>query len=66
MRWTRYEDGEVRERSAFLWWPKEIAGESRWLERARWTEQYLVKMCPPGVDWEPISWVTDESIGRRG
>ena len=33
--------GEHRSVSGFLWTPKTIGDETRWLERASWTEQYV-------------------------
>lgn len=42
MRWNAElpEVGETRKRRKFLWWPKTINGETRWLEVARWEEVY--------------------------
>lgn len=41
MRWTHEpppKKGDIRTRSGFLWWPKTIAGQTRWLERATWMQ----------------------------
>lgn len=41
MRWRaepKPKDGEERVISAFLWWPRTIGGETRWLETASWRQ----------------------------
>jgi len=49
--------GDKRERIAFLLLPMEISGERRWLEIARWEEEY--RYGPPyGIGyWERIAWL---------
>ena len=43
-----------RTKRAFLWFPKKIGGETRWLETASWKERYL-----PTHHYsdDPSSWV---------
>lgn len=71
MRW-RHNDfqpqlGDERVRWAWLWLPKRICGETRWMERACWREKYvegidfspgLCPMLPPPkvCFWTPLSW----------
>ncbi len=60
-------DGSIRYRSMFLLWPKKIGHVTRWLEFARWSEQYkwwrkeYSEIRGYWVDqrhfkWEPIQW----------
>ena len=48
--------------SGFLFFPKTINGETRWLEYASWIER-LCRMYQPffeteeGIDWIPKRWV---------
>lgn len=56
--------GDVRTKSRFLWFPKRIGNEMRWLERATWTEEaYLGTAFAGGraipnaiLRWKPIWW----------
>lgn len=44
MRWNSAHDpecGDIRHRTAFLWWPRCIDNEWRWWERATWTEKWF-------------------------
>lgn len=46
--------GQIRRRKGFLFFPKEIGGEIRWLEYAHWIEEF-----DPGYPmnmWNPIRW----------
>jgi hypothetical protein len=45
--------GDTREVRAFLWLPKRINGETRWLERAVWEESYIRLLMS---DWVFIGW----------
>ena len=56
----------------FLWWPKTIAGERRWLRRARWIEKRRLRLKREPEDhwqhlhlvveeWEPVAW-TNASV----
>lgn len=59
-------DGEIRTVSAFLWLPKTIGDETRFLERARWTEKYYPGMWLTTCDyylegnWKSLCWLPDE------
>jgi hypothetical protein len=44
-------DGDRRVRKGFLWLPKTIENQRRWLERAKWVEEYDM------VHWVPVCWV---------
>lgn len=44
---------ESRTRSGFLWLPKQIDYETRWLERATWKEVY----CPSLIKWLGTTWL---------
>lgn len=64
--------GTKRERVKFLWFPKIIDGEMRWLEKTKWDEEAVfnirnVGFYPSGYQpqptektihykWEPICW----------
>lgn len=73
MRWTKPKpptEGECRLRRAFLWFPKTIDRETRWLERATWTEKAIRRrmVFPPpreirgysprfySIEWTPWGW----------
>jgi hypothetical protein len=53
MRWRRPKRGDKRVRRKFLWFPLELDGETRWLERASWDEEYGTTM------WFPLRWVEE-------
>lgn len=70
MRWTtKWKDpnpylGDIRIRKGFLFFPKKIDTETRWLEYARWVEE-LCEVRKPGTPkrptryvraWVPIRW----------
>jgi hypothetical protein len=61
MRWTDPKEGDTRVRSGFLFFPKTINGEERWLEWARWEERYEVwtEMWAVDSGWVPIAWLSD-------
>jgi hypothetical protein len=57
--WPR--NTSTRVRSGFLWFPKEIEMETRWLERATWVEEcvhyiYVRTGKKASYKWEPIRW----------
>lgn len=56
MKWytTPLQAGETREKQGFLLLPKTIMGITRWLERAKWTEQLL---WWKRWKWEGIEWI---------
>jgi len=51
-----WNDGDTWERSAFLWFPKKIDHEWRWLERANWVEEFHI-YYDGGADFEPVKWL---------
>ena len=58
MRWNSKNPypNSVRLRIKFLFWPKDIDGEVRWLEKAGWNEEFVE--CNHGPNfWAPIRWV---------
>ena len=65
MRWTpevrTTPYGTMRDQSGFLWFPKCLGGEWRWLERASWTQRWsrgwIGTVHAPG---SPSSWVSVE------
>ena len=63
MRWVRPTDGAVRYKTAFLWYPKTIGVETRWLERARWRECFKVDSFG-GARWREDAWLEPERVAR--
>lgn len=51
-------DGDRRTVERFLWFPKTLENERRWLERARWEERYLVGSF--GRYWIAKRWLEGE------
>ena len=41
MRWNKPEFGEKRIVKGFLWFPKQINNDVRWLEKAKWEQVYV-------------------------
>lgn len=65
MRWnvrkkTADEYGDDRERHGFLFWPKTIDGETRWLERASWLEYFGEKLADDELETAPGVQVSEE------
>jgi hypothetical protein len=59
MRWKekpRFNNGDRRLRTAFLFFPKTINGETRWLETASWIEKYFMWEDFPRL---PHEWVRE-------
>lgn len=59
------DEGTRRSRSGFLFLPKGIAGEVRWLERATWIEEVCYWYGPHsgryrGWTWESIQWTEED------
>jgi len=57
MRWkwpSRPRPGDERERNKFLLLPRRIAGETRWLERAKWLEYHN------GFGWMGLCWAPED------
>lgn len=64
MRWgvNKLKNGEVRESNGFLFLPKKINGETRWLEFARWKEMVNFRYDTSGAvrfHWQAFSWIDD-------
>jgi len=58
MKWTEKSgpnQGDIRTKRQFLFWPKFVYGEWRWLELATWTERY--KSSYDGMYWDEIEWI---------
>ena len=54
VRWTEHKPGEIRRQGGFLWFPRQIGLECRWLEYAEWAQEYSGK----GDDWgDTGSWI---------
>ncbi len=51
MRWKRPGKRDIRIKRRFLWWPKEINGQMRWLERASFSQEYYGPLCWFDKDW---------------
>lgn len=61
MRWKvtppiKHSVGQERSVTRFLWLPKTIGFETRWLETASWRESYIANIDGPNF-WEPIEWL---------
>lgn len=67
MRWKRLRpaDGTTRERRAFLWRPKTIGGETRWLETAQWEEKCYVFDSRLTGKYDHHSWKTIRWLGGQ-
>lgn len=50
--------GTTRRKFGFLWLPKTINNQIRWLEWAHWSEKYTTHTTCVGTvsQWLPISW----------
>jgi hypothetical protein len=60
MRWVKPEYGDTRDREGFLFLPKRIGLETRWLEKASWEEEYYKNYTECGYrygTWEPTRWL---------
>lgn len=67
--------GTRRERKGFLWLPRIIGEETRWLERARWQERYVrwadVLPSSPvvgallGCCWITEKWLNDDQTSEE-
>lgn len=71
MRWKQPLEGQRDVRRSFLWWPKTIDGETRWLERASWvvewvqshTGRYGEPVLQPKVrSWDHSSMLDDDQF----
>lgn len=61
-------EGDTRTRTGFLWLPKKLSGEWRWLERATWKQvcMKLTMLVPEGGGYSPgqyiLKWVSTEWV----
>lgn len=60
MRWNKPKLGDGRIVKGFLWFPKEINNEVRWLEKAEWKQVYFLGY------WNDREWLdtTDKITGK--
>lgn len=49
--------GDKRERTGFLYLPKTIGLETRWLEFASWREEYFPTGYVGDSAWYPFEWL---------
>lgn len=61
MRWNtpQYALGSNRARFSFLFFPKTIGGETRWLEFARWGEEVVRGKLTGLLYWRETGWLQD-------
>ena len=61
MRWRKryYSIGQTRFDRGFIWWPTNLDGDVRWLERADWEEMYL-KGRFWGYTWKKTRWLREK------
>jgi len=71
MKWTEktFRDGDLRTRRGFLFFPKQIGKQWRWLEFARWEERfqfhsYMIAGYLPVFDWAAIRWLPSPESER--
>jgi hypothetical protein len=55
MRWTRGAFGDKRIKKGFLFFPKVINNETRWLEFAEWEQKYVVDNA-----WISTKWIDNK------
>jgi len=53
---SKYKHNQVRQVTKFLWFPKKICGETRWLEKATWEEDYFLAENFDGW-WTSRKWI---------
>ena len=64
-------EGDTRTRTGFLWLPKKLDGEWRWLERATWKQvrMRLHTLTPDGCGYSPgqtrLEWVSTEWVPAK-
>lgn len=59
MRWQErmIEIGKLYKKEGFLWFPKCIDGDCRWLEYAKWEGEYVASFFE--VYWTNTRWIDD-------
>ena len=61
MKWIEPNNGDVKTKVRFLWWPKKIGRVTKWLEFAEWEKRYngfdetwiIVKWIEPPIENDP-------------
>lgn len=68
MRWVRKNKkryhGDTRIKSGFLFFPKTIHNETRWLEHATWTERFTSGSSWESCFWYGLEWLDDSEKGE--
>ena len=62
MRKKLHKHGDERVVTKFLWLPKTINREMRWLEVATWRERYAYS--PPDIFWYSMEWLPVDWVER--
>ena len=65
MRFYGHKDGEIQIKTGFLFFPKEIGTEIRWLETATWAKRYYRFLSGPGGFWIDKRWEDDINHGEE-
>lgn len=60
MRFELPRQGDMRIKTGFLFFPKTIGYERRWLEFATWNEEYYEGYL--STSWEPRCWIDDSWV----
>jgi hypothetical protein len=53
--------GDTRTKRGFLWFPKWIGEEIRWLERAGWKQIYLPTGHWGALEWSDLAWTDGDT-----
>jgi hypothetical protein len=56
-----YRELDTRFKKGFLFFPKTINDELRWLEVAVWKQMYSTCKSPTSLSWEDLQWVNDDT-----
>lgn len=67
MRWKEkvWKIGATRVVRRFLFFPRLVAGEWRWLETVKIQQQLRLEVHYDGFYWEDISWIDDQAQGQE-
>ena len=57
MKWEATKEGDMRTIYKFLFLPRKIGGEARWLEGAKILQRYSEGTWAGGEGWKDIEWV---------
>ncbi len=61
MRWSKPIIGARRQKTRFLWLPKTVDGETRWMERVTWEERWGRDQSYDTPWWAPRRWIDAEN-----